>query len=600
MLGKLQPDYFPAVFGPQADQPLDADAVAAKFAELTAATGMPAEEIAAGFLRIAVDNMANAIKKISIQRGFDVSNYVLGCFGGAGGQHACLVADSLSIKKIFIHPFAGVLSAFGMGLADTTAQRILAVEATLDESLVSSLVESLDRLQQEAEAELLDQDIAPSRIESLRRVHLKYVGSDTAIIVPFASAEEIIFRFDEAHRAQYGFVDEDRAHVVEAVEVESIGAGEAVEDRSMDEAGGGRTLETMPLLTTCTSYMEGEFRQTAVVDRNAMLPGDTLDGPVVIQEDTATTCVEPGWQAELTGKGDLVLTRVVAATARVAAGTTVDPVMLEIFNNLFMSIAEQMGLVLRQTSYSVNIKERLDFSCAVFGQEGELIANAPHMPVHLGSMDESIKAVIRSHTGTMRPGDVYVLNAPYNGGTHLPDITVISPVFDEQGVVLFYVASRGHHADIGGITPGSMPPFSRHVSEEGVLLDNIKIVDGGVFLEETIRELLSSGQYPARNVDANIADLKAQLAANEKGVQELRRIVAYFGLEVTQAYMKHVQDNAEESVRRVLADLSSGHFVRTHEPPAEITSVSAAACQLIDWLTDCHCHWPGVRNGRWV
>ena len=568
MLGKLQPAYFPAVFGPEADQPLDAEVVTAKFAELTAATGMPAEEIAAGFLRIAVENMANAIKKISIQRGFDVSSYVLGCFGGAGGQHACLVADSLSMKKVFIHPFAGVLSAFGMGLADTTSSRILAVEATLEAPLVSSLVASLDTLQQEAEAELLEQDISASRIETLRRVHLKYVGSDTAIVVPFASLEEIVFRFDEAHRAQYGFVDEDRAHVVEAVEVEAIGAGEPVEDTTMDGTGGGRTLETMPLLTTCTSYMNGEFCSTAVVDRNEMLPGDRLDGPVVVREDTATTCVEPGWQAELTTKGDLVLTRVVAATGRVAAGTTVDPVMLEIFNNLFMSIAEQMGLVLQQTSYSVNIKERLDFSCAVFGQEGELIANAPHMPVHLGSMDESIKAVIRSHTGSMRPGDVYVLNAPYNGGTHLPcvsidvsvavcrlssvvcclsfcpdywlahelfsprsnrrDITVISPVFDEQGIVLFYVASRGHHADIGGITPGSMPPFSRHVDEEGVLMNNIKIVDEGVFLEAEIRELLASGQYPARNADANIADLKAQLAANEKGVQELRRIVSYF------------------------------------------------------------------------
>lgn len=459
LLGKLQPDYFPAVFGPQADQPLDAEVVNEKFADLATATGLPVEEIAAGFLRIAVDNMANAIKKISIQRGFDVSSYVLGCFGGAGGQHACLVADSLNMKKVMIHPFAGVLSAFGMGLADTTAQRIRAVEAALSDQLLASLHPTFDALQSEAEAELLDQDISSSRIQTMRRLHLKYVGSDTAIIVPFGSVDEIVLSFNMYHKAQYGFVDDDRAHIVEAVEVEAIGAGEAVEANLMDASGGGRTLSTMPLLATCTAYMEGEFHSTPVVDRNEMLPGDRLDGPVVIREDTATTCVEPGWQAELTAHGDLLLTRVVEATGRVAAGTTVDPVMLEIFNNLFMSIAEQMGLVLQQTSYSVNIKERLDFSCAVFGQDGELIANAPHMPVHLGSMDESIKAVIRAHENRMSPGDVFVLNAPYNGGTHLPDITVISPVFDEGGLVLFYVASRGHHADIGGITPGKIRSY---------------------------------------------------------------------------------------------------------------------------------------------
>ena len=570
MLGKLNPDFFPKVFGPGGDEPLNRDAVAEKFAALTeeiAALGgeaMTPEAVAEGYLTIAVENMANAIKKISIQRGYDVSEYVLSCFGGAGGQHACLVADALGMKKVFIHPLAGVLSAYGMGLADVRAMRERAVEAVFSDELMVELTAVLDELAAEGLAELHGQNIADDRIAVLRKVHLRYQGTDTALVVDFTDRSGIVAAFEEAHRQQFGFIDPSKAHVVEAVSIEAVGAGEPAVDAALDPSGGGR-LDTIPPLALVQAYMAGAYHDTPVIDRNDLRPGDRVSGPAILREDTATTVIEPGWQAALTEVGHLVLSRIVALPKRVAVGTDVDPVMLEIFNNLFMSIAEQMGLVLEKTTNSVNIKERLDFSCAVFDQDGELIANAPHMPVHLGSMDESIKAVIRVHRDVMRPGDVFVLNAPYNGGTHLPDVTVITPVFDDDGLgdaakVLFYVASRGHHAEIGGISPGSMPPYSRTVEEEGVLIDNIKLVDQGRFLETEIRAVLASGRYPSRNPDSNIADLKAQIAACEKGVQELRRVVEHFGLDVVHAYMGHVQDNAEESVRRVIDVLKTGSF----------------------------------------
>ncbi len=570
MLGKLNPDYFPKVFGPNGDEPLSRDAVAEKFAALAAeieASGrepMTVEAIAEGYLTIAVENMANAIKKISIQRGYDVSEYVLSCFGGAGGQHACLVADALGMKNILIHPLAGVLSAYGMGLADVRAMRERAVEAILDQGQMSALASSLDELAAEGLEELLGQDIDPARISVLRKVHLRYQGTDTALVVNFTDLAGIIATFEEAHRQQFGFIDQSKAHVVEAVSIEAVGAGEPAVDTPLDTAGGGR-VDSIPPLASVQTYMAGVYHDAPVIDRNHMRPGDKVSGPAILREDTATTVIEPGWQAAMTDVGHLVLTRIQPLPKRVAVGTDVDPVMLEIFNNLFMSTAEQMGLVLQKTTNSVNIKERLDFSCAVFDRDGELIANAPHIPVHLGSMDESIKAVIRVHGAVMRPGDVFVLNAPYNGGTHLPDVTVITPVFNnddagEAATVLFYLASRGHHAEIGGISPGSMPPNSRTVEEEGILIDNIKLVDQGRFLETEMRDLLASGPYPSRNPDSNIADLKAQIAACEKGVQELRRVVEHFGLDVVYAYMGHVQDNAEESVRRVIDVLQTGSF----------------------------------------
>ncbi|HUT50342.1 MAG TPA: hydantoinase B/oxoprolinase family protein [Alphaproteobacteria bacterium] len=563
MLGKLHPEFFPKVFGPRADQPLDAAVVAEKFTALAAEIGAASGDkrspaaVAEGFLKIAVENMANAIKEISIQRGYDVTEYTLACFGGAGGQHACLVADALGMTRVFLHPFGGVLSAYGMGLADMRVMRERAIEAKLKNDLIGILEKSLEEISVDGRAEMARQGIAGTNMSVLRKVHLRYEGTDSALIVDFAALADIVAAFEAAHRQRYGFVVPDKALIVEAVSAEVVGVTEKVEDRELDEA-----VEPRPdPLARVAMHTGGADTDTPLFDRDTLGPGHAVDGPAIIREDTATIVVEPGWRAEVTRRNHVVLTRTVPLSRTAAVGTQVDPVMLEIFNNLFMSIAEQMGSVLENTSYSVNMKERLDFSCAIFDREGLLIANAPHMPVHLGSMGESVQTVIRERAGAMNPGDVYVLNAPYNGGTHLPDVTVITPVFDDAGTdILFYVASRGHHADIGGITPGSMPPNSTTVEEEGVLIDNFVLVDRGRFREAEISELLTSGRYPVRNVYQNVADLKAQIAACEKGVQELRRMVAHFGLDVVHAYMRHVQDNAEEQVRRVIGVLEPGSF----------------------------------------
>jgi 5-oxoprolinase (ATP-hydrolysing) len=564
MLGKIQPAFFPAVFGARGDLPLDADVVRRKFAalagEIRAATGnaRSPEEVAEGFLAIAVGNMANAIKRISVQRGYDVTGYTLCTFGGAGGQHACAVADALGMRRVFIHPLAGVLSAYGMGLADITAMREQAVELRLEDGTVPQLEAMLERLGDAARAEVRGQGVPEERIRVARRAHLRYDGTDSALIVEFGTRAEMVARFAAAYRQRFSFLMPERALVVEAVAVEAIGATVAAAEASPPLAPRRGPAELAAIVDMFTG---GKHHRTPVYRREDLRPGDCIDGPAIVAEANATTVVEPGWRAELTRLDHLALDRVAAPARGAAIGTNVDPVMLEIFNNLYMSIAEQMGFALANTAYSVNIKERLDFSCALFDAAGNLIANAPHMPVHLGSMGESIKTVIRLNAGRMRAGDVYVLNAPYNGGTHLPDITVITPVFDAAGArILFYVGSRGHHADVGGITPGSMPPDSRTVDEEGVLIDNFLLVEAGRLREAETVQLLSSGPYPARNVAQNMADLRAMIAANEKGVQELRRMVQHFGLDVVHAYMRHVQDNAEEAVRRVIGVLRDGEF----------------------------------------
>ena len=573
MLGKLQPAHFPAVFGPNQDAPLDAEAVRAKFAALTddirAATGDTRSpvEVAEGFLKIAVENMANAIKKISVQRGYDVTRYTLCAFGGAAGQHACLVADALGMSRVLLHPFAGVLSAYGMGLADIRALREQSVEAPLGDTVEGRVTEILDRLAEAARGELSGQGIEDARIDVRRRLHLRYEGTDTSLEVDFADAAGMADAFAEIHRQRYGFTMPEKALVVETAAVEAIGVSDQSAEASLASEASGEPQA----VDRVTAHMDGSAHDTPVFARDALAPGAAIDGPAIISEAVATTIVEPGWRATMTERGDLVIERVVAAERAAAIGTDVDPVMLEVFNNLYMSIAEQMGVTLQNTAYSVNIKERLDFSCAIFAPDGNLVANAPHMPVHLGSMSESIRTVIRENASRMSPGDVYMLNAPYNGGTHLPDVTVITPVFDDAGTdILFYVGSRGHHADIGGISPGSMPPDSRTIDDEGVLIDNFQAVDAGTFREDAIRELFGSGVHPARNPDQNIADLKAQIAANGKGVAELRRMVAQFGLETVHAYMDHVQDNAEESVRRVLDVLTDGAFIYPLDNGAEI------------------------------
>ncbi len=564
MLGKIQPRFFPAVFGPGGDLPLDAEVVRARFAalaeEIRQATGdrRAPEEVAEGFVAIAVGNMANAIKRISVQRGYDVTAYTLCTFGGAGGQHACLVADALGMTRVFIHPLAGVLSAYGMGLAEVAALRERSVEAPLDDAAVPQIGVALGELAESARSEVLAQGVAAERVRVAKRVHLRYDGTDSALVVAYGARDEMVRAFEAAYRTRYSFLMPDRGLIIEAVSVEAVGGSDAFAEPAPDSAP--RTGPPQPA-DTVDVFTGGRRHRTSVFRCEALRPGDRIDGPAVIAEANATTVVEPGWRAEVTRLDHLVLERVAPRPRTTAIGTNVDPVMLEIFNSLFMSIAEQMGFALANTAYSVNIKERLDFSCALFDPDGNLIANAPHMPVHLGSMGESITTVIRENRSTMRPGNVYVLNAPYNGGTHLPDITVITPVYDDAGSrVVFYVGSRGHHADVGGITPGSMPPDSRTVDEEGVLIDNFLLVEQGRLREAETIALLTSGKYPVRNVQQNMADLRAMIAANEKGVQELRKQVAHFGLDVVHAYMKHVQDNAEEAVRRVIDVLRDGEF----------------------------------------
>ncbi|MBZ9773487.1 hydantoinase B/oxoprolinase family protein [Mesorhizobium sp. CO1-1-8] len=556
MLGKLQPDFFPAIFGPGQDQTLDVDTVREKFSALAAeiGDGRSPETVAEGFVTIAVENMANAIKKISVQRGYDVTEYLLNCFGGAGGQHACLVADALGMEAVLIHPFSGLLSAYGIGLSSVFASRQQALLKPLAEESRTEIGNLIASLREAVIAELAAQGIGEDTVATKPVLHIRYDGTDTTLPVNFET--DSIFQarrdFEIAHKAQFGFVYDDKPMIVETVGVEGTDTGGTGRDESESQT---EDLAVSPSQTR-EIFTEGEWRTSPIFRREALKPGNRVAGPALIIESNQTIVVEPGWQAEITARNHGLLRRVEKKRRQAALGTEADPVMLEVFNNLFMSIAEQMGVTLQNTAYSVNIKERLDFSCAVFDRHGALVANAPHMPVHLGSMDRSVETIIRLNSGDIHPGDVFALNAPYNGGTHLPDITVVTPVFDDaQHEILFWAASRGHHADIGGTAPGSMTPLATTVDEEGVLFDNFRIVDRGKFREKELETLLTDHRYPARNPHQNIADLKAQIAANEKGVAELRKMVTHFGLDVVEAYMGHVQDNAAESVRRVLERL---------------------------------------------
>ncbi|MER9750783.1 hydantoinase B/oxoprolinase family protein [Mesorhizobium sp. M0140] len=556
MLGKLQPDFFPAIFGPGQDEPLDVETVRAKFATLAAeiGDGRSPETVAEGFVTIAVENMANAIKKISVQRGYDVTEYLLNCFGGAGGQHACLVADALGMEAVLIHPFSGLLSAYGIGLSSVFASRQQALLKPLAEESRTEIGSLIAILREAVIAELAAQGIGEDTVATKPVLHIRYDGTDTTLPVNFEA--DSIFQarrdFEIAHKAQFGFVYDDKPMIVETVGVEGADTGGTGRDETESRT---EDLAVSPSQTR-EIFTEGEWRTSPIFRREALKPGNRVAGPALIIEPNQTIVIEPGWQAEITARNHVLLRRVEKKRRQAALGTEADPVMLEVFNNLFMSIAEQMGVTLQNTAYSVNIKERLDFSCAVFDRTGALVANAPHMPVHLGSMDRSVETIIRLNSGDIHPGDVFALNAPYNGGTHLPDITVVTPVFDDaQREILFWAASRGHHADIGGTAPGSMTPLATTVDEEGVLFDNFRIVDRGKFREKELETLLTDHRYPARNPHQNIADLKAQIAANEKGVAELRKMVAHFGLDVVEAYMGHVQDNAAESVRRVLERL---------------------------------------------
>jgi 5-oxoprolinase (ATP-hydrolysing) len=613
MVGKLQAAFFPAVFGIEGNLPLDTEIVQQKFArvaaEISEKTGSQRtpEQVAEGFLAIAIDKMASAIKKISIQRGYDVTEYTLCCFGGAGGQHACLIAEALGMRRIFIHPYAGVLSAYGIGLADVRTLKEKAVEVQLTHDAVPTLEQMLSALSAEGYAEMRQQGIDPSQIHVLLKVHLRYAGTDSALVVDFGNPEtlpddspdsEALLRlrsplalpqasadrcavlrqcFEQAYHQRYGFTMPDKALIVEAVSVEVVGQTSEIKEPTLASS---RTAPLKPI-ATIKIYTKGSWHDTPVYQRHDFRPGDRITGAALILEPTGTNAIEPGWCAELTQQNHLILRKddspkvkdEVDSNASVSppSSSTPDPVLLEIFNNLVRAIAEEMGITLQNTSYSVNIKERLDFSCAIFDQYGQLVANAPHIPVHLGSMSESVGSLIQAKGKTLKPGDAYVSNNPYNGGTHLPDVTVITPVFvPDSTVPLFYVASRGHHADIGGITPGSMPPYSTTIDQEGILLDNVQIVDQGRFQEANLLELLSAGDYPVRNPAQNLADLQAQIAANERGCSELHRMVEHYGLFTVQAYMQHVQDNAEESVRRVMDVLKDGSFTYPMDDGSEI------------------------------
>jgi 5-oxoprolinase (ATP-hydrolysing) len=618
MVGKLSADRFPKIFGPGRDQPLDEEAVRAAFAELAmkVGDGRTAEQVADGFIRIAVENMANAIKKISVQRGYDVTEYALNCFGSAGGQHACMIADTLGMETVFIHPLSGLLSAYGMGLASIRASRELSVEVVLDAKALGDIEARRAKLAAEATAEIALQGVTDGKVTTW--VHVRYDGTDSALPVALGTPEAMRKTFEAEHLSRFGFVSPEKRVFIATLEVEAAG-GAATIDQPYAPAGPPRDIQPSATNSTARIYISGQWHDAHVWRREALGVTNRITGPALVIEPHQTVVVEPGWSLEVSNHNNLIMRRITSRAriwtqpeneasswlkrpARPKHDTTkADPILLEVFNNLFMAIAEQMGEALRNTAQSVNIKERLDFSCAVFDADGQLIANAPHMPVHLGSMDRSVETIIKARQGKMKPGDVYMLNAPYNGGTHLPDITVVTPVFETRSLspspygerarvrggnesgpeqaaaphpdplpvasaklrgegenILFYVASRGHHEDIGGLTPGSMTPKATHIDEEGVYIDDYKLVAEGLFLEAETHALLSGAKYPARRPDKNIADLKAHVAANTKGVSELEKMVAHFGLEVVKAYMGHVQDNAEESVRRLLSRLADG------------------------------------------
>ncbi len=615
MVGKLIAEFFPKIFGAQQNLPLDADAVRAAFMALAKriGDGRSPEDVADGFIKIAVENMANAIKKISVQRGYDVTRYTLNCFGGAGGQHACLVADALGMQSVLIHPLSSLLSAYGMGLADVRSVRQQAIEEPIGAKARATLDGVARRLARETTAEVAGQGVAKDRITLHVRAHIRYAGTDTPLIVSagtlrppmrgelkLVSLQKMKSGFERAHKAQFGFIDRTKSLVVEAVSVEAVGGG-----ATFRETARQTKRAKLPAPARRTRFFSGgKWQHAHVYTRDRLMPGHKIEGPAIVIEPHQTVVVEPGWQAELTAKNHLVLRRIRKLARARAIGTHADPVMLEVFNNLFMSLAEQMGVALQNTAYSVNIKERLDFSCAIFDGTGTLVANAPHIPVHLGSMDRAVETIVRENKGTVRPGNAYVINAPYNGGTHLPDITVCTPVFSFPsplvgegreggreaalrsrraekrqssparrlstptpdpspqggGEILFWVASRGHHADVGGISPGSMSPNATTIEQEGILFDNFKLIDRGRFREKELFALLTGGKYPARNPLQNVNDIKAQVAANEMGGRELRKMVRHFTLPVVRAYMRHVQDNAAESVRRVIDRLHDSAF----------------------------------------
>ncbi|MEM9085922.1 MAG: hydantoinase B/oxoprolinase family protein [Pseudomonadota bacterium] len=556
-LGKLDARFFPSIFGPDQDQPLDAEASRAGFAVLAKeiGDGRTSEEVAEGFLDIAVEHMAQAIKQVSLARGYDVSGYALNCFGGAGGQHACLVAERLGIGTILLHPLAGVLSAYGMGLADPATERQAVMNRELGSEIEADVAAQIDRMDQDCRADLKEQGAQPKAMLTTASALLRYKGTDTVLTIPVSDTARMCADFGAAHQRQYGFVARDKTILLDTLIVEVRAKGESAEEQPAPISQGPAASRAGTRF-----YSGGRWYNAPVFDLADLGAGSEVKGPAIITEPTGTIVIEPGWRGKVKALGHLILTAQDHQAARAINPATVDPVTLELFNNRYMSIAEQMGIILRNTAQSVNVKERLDFSCAIFDAGGHLVANAPHVPVHLGSMDESVQSILVSGQ-SIQPGDAFVQNNPHRGGSHLPDITVVSPVFDQAGEeILFFLASRAHHEDVGGLSPGSMSPRGTNIHEEGVLLDNLKLVEGGVFQTRRIEQALTGGPYPARNPEQNIADLMAQVAANAAGASELKKLVADYRLDVVQAYMGHIQDNAAKAVRSALSQLSDGAF----------------------------------------
>ena len=557
VLGRLQPDHFPHIFGEDEDQPLDYEASYSQMAALTkevndyytglGKAALTVEEVALGFLEVANEVMVRPIREVSVMRGFDSKEHILATFGGAGGQHACAIGRSLGISTIMIHRFGGILSAYGIGLADTVVERQQPAAANLSNGGLQSCLANLASLQNEAEAELGAQGISPESITSHQYLNLRYQGTDTAIMIERSDDDDFATIFKEQYQREFGFVLSGRDILVDDLRVRSVGSSQTLQSFPLDKKQGAKIN-----CETVSCYFQGGFQQTKLYNLDNLGAGTVIEGPAILIQATSTILVEPACKATVNNYGDVEITLEAASQKTIEA--SVDPVQLSIFSNLFMSIAEQMGRMLQKTAISTNIKERLDFSCALFGPDGNLVANAPHVPVHLGAMSEAVKEQIRRVPDVV-PGDVLVSNHPAAGGSHLPDITVMTPVFDEEQLI-FWVASRGHHADIGGISPGSMPPGSKALREEGVAILSYKLVEGHTFQEEGITKLLTQGQYPTRLLSDNLSDLRAQVAANQKGIDLILEMVTKYGLEVVQAYMGHIQTTAEEAVRAGLKALS--------------------------------------------
>jgi 5-oxoprolinase (ATP-hydrolysing) len=563
LLGRIPVDYFPSVFGSNADMPLDREAVRSEFeqlaAEISESSGVSTspESVAAGFLTVAVENMANAIRKITIERGDDVRDFTLCCFGGAAGQHACQVADVLGVSTIWLHPMAGVLSAYGMGLSNIRVEQQQSIDAAFTAESIDQLEGPIANLINTCDEALAGQQVPEDNRQFETRVGLRVVGSDTILDVELASPDEMADSFRSAYRSRFGAGSGSEKLIIATIRVEATGYEQVFGDPEI-ESGAAPSPAGVQAVWIGNGWLD-----VPVFKRGELGSGSEIDGPAIVAENNSTTVIDPGWSGRINDAGHLILERgddVASESDDLTADARPDPVRLEVFNNLFMHIAEQMGVVLQNTAISVNIRERLDFSCALFDSEGRLVSNAPHMPVHLGSMGESVRTVINARGDDLSPGDSIMLNSPYAGGTHLPDVTIVTPYFADSHKPLFFFASRAHHADIGGITPGSMPAESRHIDDEGVLIEDFPIVLAGEFQMTAVRELLLGAKYPARDADKNIADMQAQLAANQQGIRQLEKAIERYGLATVQQYLRFVRENAAASVRRLLSSLKDGSF----------------------------------------